>query len=293
MLPADWRRLRAADYPVPADAPLSDLTADLTELLGHPDPELRADVALPALQAWIRRGVYDDLLVGLGDGIATGLTKGLGESGTDSVFRRVGSATVLAACVARDARRPLLPGGKVLDWADRIATWFLSERDLRGHVPGRGWAQSLCHGADAIGVVAASPHCGRAELSVLLEVIGERVTAPTAAAWSTDEADHLAAATLRLLRRDLVPLDQVEMWVATIGDRAFGITAGTGTPDPVAANVDAFIRALYLHLALAPRQPVVRPDLLLTLVAVLRELHPSFLGTAGFDGPAASPSYTR
>ncbi|TIC88806.1 DUF2785 domain-containing protein [Nocardioides sp. GY 10113] len=278
MLPDDWLRLRAADYPVPPDAPLADLTADLTELLGHPDAELRDHVARPALHAWIRRGVYDDLLVGLGDGIATGLGNGLGQSGTASVFRRVASAEVLAACIARDTRRPLLAGGKVLDWADRIATWLLAERDLRGHVPGQGWAQAVCRGADALAVVAASPHCGRAELGVLLEVLGERVTAPGAIAWESDEADHLAGATLRLLRRDLLPLDRVEMWVATIGDRAFGISAGSGGPDPVAANVDAFLRALYLQLALAPKPPAIRSDLLLTVVAVLRELHPEFLG---------------
>ena len=44
-----------------------------------------------------------------------------------------------------------MPGGKVLEWGDRLATWLLRERDLRGFVPGKGWAHAVAHGADALG----------------------------------------------------------------------------------------------------------------------------------------------
>src|SRR5690349_10964915 len=90
----DWRHVSAADFRVPAEHPLSDLTAELTELLGTPDSDLR-ELALDVICTWIERGVYDDLLPGLGDGIATGLTAGIGEHGTDSVFRRSFSALVV------------------------------------------------------------------------------------------------------------------------------------------------------------------------------------------------------
>ncbi len=70
-------------------------------MLGSPDPEQRDGIAYPALATWIDRGVYDDLLVGLGDGMAAGLTVGLGEDGTDSVFRR----SLLGARAGRVPRR--------------------------------------------------------------------------------------------------------------------------------------------------------------------------------------------
>lgn len=291
MTRVDWRHVRAADFPVPDHTSLQDLTAELTELLGSPDPELRDELAVPVLRAWIARGVYDDLLTGLGDGIVSALTATATPPAPPSddaglALRRSRSATIVAACIQRDTAIPLLPGGRVLDWADRIATWWLSEQDLRPHLGGSGWLRSLSHGADALGVIASSPHCGRAELSILLDVIGERVRVATPSAWAGDEADRMAAATVRLLRRGLLTLDQVELWVATIGDRAFGRRSGHGAPDPVAVNADAFVRALYLHLALAPEPPQIRADLLLTVVAVLREMHPDELG--GSPGGASA-----
>ena len=258
-------------------APLLDLTADLTGLLGDTDRELRDELAVPVLGAWIDRGVYDDLLTGLGDGIVVGLANGLGEPHGNSVFRRRASAEVLIRCIERDTGRPLVTGSTVLGWADRISAWLLREEDLRDHVPHRGWVRALSVGADAVGAVAGSPHCSRAELSVLLDVIGERVNAPVPHVWACDEADRLAAATMRLIRRDLLPLEHLEEWLVNVGDRSFEIHPGTGEPDPAAANTDAFVRALYLQLALAPKPPAIRADLLLTVVAVLRELHPNLL----------------
>ena len=53
-------------------------------MLGSTDPDLRDGVAYPVLATWIERGVYDDLLAGLGDGMAAGMTIGLGQIGTDT-----------------------------------------------------------------------------------------------------------------------------------------------------------------------------------------------------------------
>lgn len=278
MAKVDWGTIPRADFRVPDVAPLADLTAELTELLGHADPRQREDVAVPVLSTWIARGVYDDLLSGLGDGIATGLVRGLGEQGTDSVFRRSCSAAILAACIERDLRNPLVPKGKVVDWGDRIVTWLLAERDLRGYVPGKGWARAVAHGADALGVFASSPHCGRPELTVVLDVIGERVTARVDDVWHAGEADRLARATVRLLRRDLLALDEVEHWAARVGEQALVVSDPRAGLEPAAVNADSFLRALYLQLALGPEPPAVRADLVLTLVAMLRELHPDLLG---------------
>lgn len=273
-----WKQIHSDGLAVPSDRPLDDLTAELTRMLGSPDPALRDAIAHPTLSTWIDRGVYDDLLRGLGDGMAAGLQVGLGENGTDSVFRRSFSARVLAECIARDNDRCLLPVETALEWGDRLATWLLRERDLRGFVTGKGWAHALAHGADAIGTLAASPHLTTPELTVLLDVIADRLLLPADAVWTSGEPDRLALATLRVLHRNLVPLDVLEPWIARIGAAA-ATRSSYVDRDPFlrGGNAEAFLRALYLQLSLGPQPPAVRSDLLLVVVDALRDTNPDYL----------------
>jgi hypothetical protein len=273
-----WNQVQAGGLAVPTDRPLGDLTAELTRMLGSADPADRDGTAYPTLSTWIGRGVYDDLLTGLGDGMAAGLQVGVGEDGTDAVFRRSFSALVLAECIARDNGRPLLSGGKVLDWGDRIATWLLRERDLRGWVPGKGWAHAVAHGADALGTLAESPHLYTPELTVVLDVIADRVLLPVETLFTAGEPDRLASATMKVLRRNLVPLRVLEPWIARLAAAA-GVRGSYDDRDPflVSGNAQAFLRALHLQVALGPRPPDVRSDLLLVLVQALKATNPDHL----------------
>ena len=275
-----WKQVVEDDFGVPSDRPLDDLTAELTRMLGSTDPQLRDGTAYPALATWTDRGVYDDLLSGLGDGMAAGLTVGLGEQETDSVFRRSFSVLILGECMARDNAAGLLPATKILEWGDRVSTWYLRERDLRGFVPGKGWAHAIAHGADAIAALANSPHLGTNELTVLLDVLGDRLTVPVEAVFTAGEPDRIAYATMAVLRRNLVPLRVIEPWIARLAAAARG-RAGGRDPFVVRGNPEAFLRALYLQLALAPRPPDVRSDLLLVLVDALKRTNPFFLTSQG------------
>ncbi len=284
MTPVNWQQVLDTDFAVPVDAELADLTADLTRLLADVDPHRRDQVALPVLATWIERGVYDDLLIGLGDGMAAGLRIDPVECEDDSVFRRSFSVLVLAECIARDTQQLLVPSGKVLEWGDRIVTWLLAEQDLRGYVVGKGWAHAVAHGADAIGVLARSPHVGMSELIVLLDVLAERVRRPADRVFASGEPDRLAGATLAVLRRDEVPLDLLETWLSDLVEPPTTSMSPGGSqvdegPFVRLGNVDAFARALYLQLALAPDPPAVRTDLLLLLVESLRTMNPHYLGT--------------
>lgn len=274
----DWKQVHDDDFRVPEGLPLADLTEELTVMLGDTDPALRDAIAYPTLVTWVSRGVYDDLLPGLGDGMAAGLTAGLGERGTDSVFRRSFSALVLAECIARDNTRPLVLGGKVLQWGDAIATWMLREQDLRGYVPAKGWAHAIAHGADALASLAASPHLGRAELTVVLDVVADRLLLRTDERLSSGEPDRLVDTTMAVLRRGSVPLTVLEPWVNRIAAGASPFSRGPVTSDPYLPTAAAqdFLRALYLRLALGSRPPSVRADLMLVLVGLLRETNPSF-----------------
>ncbi|HEY3528086.1 MAG TPA: DUF2785 domain-containing protein [Nocardioides sp.] len=277
MSTAYWQQVRSAEMKVPTDRPLADLTAELTTMLGSPDPVDRDEFAYPILATWIAEGVYDDLLAGLGDGMAAGLTQGLGESGTDSVFRRSFSALVLAECIGRDNAESRLPPVKIMEWGDRVTGWLVRERDVRGFVPGKGWAHAIAHGADALGVLAQSVHFGLTELTVLLDVVADRVLLETAAPLSSGEPDRLALATMTILRRRLVPLRIIEPWLARLTAAATATGAPDTDPYRVTGNPEAFLRALHIQVALAPEPIDVRADLLLELVSALRTTNAAYL----------------
>lgn len=259
--------------PLPTDRPLDDLTAELTRLLGSTDPRQRTQEAYRRLSGWIREGAYDDVLVGLGDGMVTGVEVGLGQSESDTVFRRSWSVKVLADCIARDNEAQVLSPRQLLVWGDRIATWFVRERDLRGHVTGKGPALALAHGADAVAELGRSPHFGVAELTVLLDVLADRLLLPTGCRLVTGEPDRLARATVTILARDLVPLSILEPWIARLANGAVAVDP-EGAVACRAFNTQAFLRALYLQVAHGPERPSVRSDLLLVIVEAMRETTP-------------------
>jgi hypothetical protein len=276
---AFWEQVAADGHRVPTERSLAELTTELTAMLGDPDPSVREDIALETLTTWVSEGVYDDLLEGLGDGMAAGLVIGLGTTSSDTVFRRSGSALILSECLRRDNRVHLMPPDTVLRWGDRLMSWLVRERDLRGFVPGKGWACTLGHGADALGELAQAESIGRLELTVLLDVIADRLCEQTEFRVSHGEDDRLAAATMAILRRDILPMDVLDPWVARLVETATALREDH--PSAVAHNVQAYLRALHLQLALAPSPPSCRADLLLSLISGLKRSNPRLRGDSG------------
>jgi uncharacterized protein DUF2785 len=274
---AFWDRVVAEGHKVPTDRSLADLTSELTAMLGDTDPRLRDGIAYEVLATWVSEGVYDDLLQGLGDGMAAGLMVGIGERGTDTVFRRSFSALILAECVSRDTEMRVVPPDTILRWGDRAAGWLVRERDVRGYVHGKGWAHAVAHGADVLAALAQSPALGRLELTVLLDVIADRVLSESDRLLHGED-DRLALATMQILRRDLLGTDVVDPWLARLAAKARPDFERAGDPYAVAGNVQPFLRALHLQLALAPQPPAQRADLLLTLIDHLKLANPHFLG---------------
>lgn len=282
-----WERVVADGYRVPQGAALDELTIELVSMLGSPDPRQRDDVGYSVLEAWITEGVYDNLLAGLGDGLTLGLREGIGESGTDTVFRRSFSAVALGAVVARDNAVHSLHPSVVLTWADRAVSWYLGEHDLRGWVPQKGWAHAVAHGADLIGTLTASRYLSVDELTVMLEVVGDRLLAPTEHRLVDGEDERLAFATMSLLHRDLVPAEVVESWLDRLSS-VWTESPQPGSPEPaMRANVVGYLRALHLQLLLgvhgtpaqdarpdAAPSPTVRADVLIAVQRALRASAP-------------------
>ncbi len=282
-----WQQVLEGGARVPTDKPLDDLTHELFGMLGDPDPQIRDNLAYTVLATWIGEGVYDDLLAGLGDGSCVGLRSGLGLDGDDSVFRRSFSALVLREVVSRANITGTISPTHMLTWGDRAMTWFTRENDLRGFVAGKGWAHSVAHGSDLLGQFARSFHFGIHELTVLLDVVADRVLTPTTYRMHYGEDDRLAYAVMAVLHRNLVPATVVEPWITRIGSALRAPRGVDEWPCPTAFNAQAFLRALHLQLASGVRGqdnpgdevlfatlPRERANLILTIVETLRAAAP-------------------
>jgi Protein of unknown function (DUF2785) len=245
-----WEKIVEGDFAVPEDRPLDDLTVELVELLGDTDPHVRDELAWRVFTTWIHRGVYDDLLAGVGDGMCEGLTVGLGEDGSDTIFRRSFSILILAGVLTRDNEIHAVHPTNVLRWGDQGLGWFVRERDLRGFVPGCGWAHAVAHGADFMAALTRSRHLDEGGLMVILDAIADRLLAPTSYALTQQEDDRLAYATMALLQRNVVDMALLGPWVERL---ASSWEQGEPTQQPVpaqVANTIHYVRALHAQLLL-------------------------------------------
>jgi hypothetical protein len=271
-----WQQVVADGLQVPTDRSLVEMTEELTRMLGDPDPDVRDGIAFPTIATWIDEGVYDDLLIGLGDGMSHGLVVGLGRVSDDTIFRRSFSALVLTECIDRSTNAGLASAEVVLRWGDQVMGWLSREKDLRDFVPGKGWAHAMAHGADALAALARSPYVGRLELTVVLDVIADRLLDPANTSWISGEDDRLALATMQVLQRNVLGLDVLEPWVVRVAEGARGSGNASENPFRVAGNVQAYLRSLHLQLALGAEHPTVRTDLLLVLITHLRRTNPAY-----------------
>jgi Protein of unknown function (DUF2785) len=272
-----WESVLASGYAVPEGHALDDLTIQLTTMLGSTDPDLRDGVAYPVLATWISRGVYDELLAGLGDGMVTGLSVGLGQTETDTVFRRSFSALILAECIRRDNAHGLVPPDTMLGWGDAVASWIIRERDLRGFVDDKGWAHAMAHGADALRYIAQCLYFGLNELTVLLDVIADRLLTPVERLWTDGEIDRFAQATMAIVRRDVVPTNVIAPWIARISAAA-DLSGHDWSTSPFVStgHPEGFLRALYLQVDFKESTP--QRDVLLPLLkSALKAANPHTL----------------
>lgn len=289
MSEAYWLAVRDSGMVVPTERPLADSAAELVAMLGDPRPDIRDSLVVSILTSWLSSGAFDDSLAALGDGVLPGLRRGLGDDGEPSVYRRSYSALLLGRIIGRDNFQHNLDSATVLRWGDGAANWLATERDHRGWTFGHGWAHAIAHGADFLSALASSRHVATVELSVLLELIADRLCTYTSYAWRHNEPDRLALAVMTIFYRNLVDLPTIEDWLERIGS-ALAPPQDWSTaewPTPVAHNILAFLRSLQLQLAVGvnaraefngqlrfPDQPDHRSDIVLLVLDQLRAADP-------------------
>jgi hypothetical protein len=199
---AFWRQIAGDKYAVPPGSDLVALTNELLGMLASPDPELRDEIAYSTLAAWIyqTRAIDGDGLRAVVGRLLDNLVDGVGERGTDLIFKRSFSALTLSVVVARDNMAPFLTKEE-FSRIERAALAYLhAEQDLRGYAPEHGWMHSAAHTADLLKFIARSRFLDSADQRVVLDAITRKLDAASSV-FTHGEDERFARAVLSIVNR--------------------------------------------------------------------------------------------
>ena len=198
-----WKQIAKNHYAIPAGQEAFPLAKELSGYLGSPDPELRDDLAYSMLAVWITRQKKfspEELVILLEEWQAN-LRAGIGETGTDSIFKRSFSALCLSAIAERDLKDPFLGEERFRTLLNVALTYLGDERDLRGFDPKKGWIHATGHTADLLAALAENKFFTKQDQERVLKAITQRL-ATANEIFSYGEQDRLANAAAVIASRE-------------------------------------------------------------------------------------------
>jgi hypothetical protein len=250
-----FRAIVANHFSVPAGASAFSLAQELTPWLGSPDPTLRDDLAYTILDVWIRHGMLTDAqLLSLLPPLQQNLASSIGDSGSDSVFRRSFSALTLASLAERDLQQPFLSPAQYHSLLAAALTYLRDERDNRGFDPVKGWIHSAAHTADLLAALARNPRFTPPDQQALFAAVEQRLLSATTI-YTYGEQGRLGIALLVVITRSDFQLSAFQDWLAEV--QQDNVVWQKSPPDPV--QLALFENHLYLLEAMAARIPVKTP----------------------------------
>lgn len=260
--------LAATQWKLDDDALRSRLALALLSCLASPDAELRDDLALTALTAWMRGGVLSVELARLIGERTQAMMAAPDETGFGPPF----AALVLAEVARADRLKPLWTAGE-RDVVVTAAARFLSTaRDYRGYDPKDGWRHAVAHGADLLMQLALNPLLDRAQLDRILDAVLAQAT-PGNHFYIFGEGERLARPVIFAARRGL---HSEAEWTAWLGRVALAGAPERGAPTRLDAlarqhNAKALLLPLYASLQ-EGGDAAMRARLLPGLATALRTL---------------------
>jgi hypothetical protein len=283
---AFWQGIVDAKYTVPSTHTPSDLAPELLSLLGSTDSHLRDGIAYGVLETWISRNLYTaDELRSMANQLGENLKRGLGEQGTDTVFLRTFSALVLAEIVYHNNKEPFLSEEDVHQILEQALAYYPAEHDLRGYIPGPGWAHSSAHGADLLFVLAANSFLSASDLERIMQALATKIAPPVAHIYLYNEDQRITRAVLSVLKRDLLSLSFLSTWLDHLtyydGQKISFDGFITGEPRLVPSelgmhvlyNTRQFLSGLYVHLMLDEQKPAIAAEFAPLVLAALQPMN--------------------
>lgn len=252
-----WLALAQNQFELPAGENAFDLLVEMNELLGSTDPVLRDEVAYGAAARWMYRArlltpAQQKQIVEIW---VRNLSIGIGERGTDSVFRRSFSALNLSIAAALDNEAPFLSHAEFESLLGRSLEYLAAERDRRGYDPVKGWMHAPAHTADLLKFLARNPRLARESQARMLDAIaGTCADVGHTFAWG--EEARLAQVVRSLVRRADFDARAFESWLALVPPQRQRVWAMAPAIDPelftALQNLTGVLRAAFVALSLDP-----------------------------------------
>jgi hypothetical protein len=145
------------------------------------------------LATWIvrQKKLSVEQLVTLLEEWKTNLQASIGETGTDSIFKRSFSALCLSALAERDLKEPFLGENRFRALLNGALTYLRDEHDLRGFDAQKGWIHATAHTADLLAALAENKFFTKQDQERVLKAITQRL-ATANEIFSYGEQDRLA-----------------------------------------------------------------------------------------------------
>jgi len=214
---AYWDGLAARHFALADGTDVEPLVEEAVGFLGSTDPALRDGIAYEALATW----VYQDArlappaLERLRSRLQADARRGLGDPEGDGTFRRSFSVLALSVLAAANLKHPWLDEHGVEELVSAGCDALSGERDLRGYVPGKGWAHATAHAADLLKFVGRAPNLSAAQQAKIVRCIATRLrTAGRVFVFGEDQ--RLAAALASLARRPDAALQPLREWCESL-----------------------------------------------------------------------------
>lgn len=260
---SDLQRIKREHYQLREGEQLQDFLTLMLQFIGDPQPELRDDLIYTTFYEWfhdenmLTETELHHLLAVLTD--EQHLFYRIGGGDDSSVFTRAFSILPIALIAERHRKQPFLDQAEFQHLKYSVLRYYREEKDLRGYLPGEGWAHSAAHGADALDELVQCPESDAALQHEVLTAI-QRKLHNGMQIFSEEEDERMVRIVDTMIDKSLLPQQEIADWIG-------GLTHCADLPQsrgPRIARVNSknFLRSLYFRRGKISRGDVLEAAIL-------------------------------
>lgn len=236
------------NYAVSRDISPFDFTLVMMKNIGSTDPELRDLLIHRVISKWIMNDVFsnEQLIELLNINMDNNhLFYKIGEQEDDSVFMRSFCVLNIGTIIYVHRNNRFLSEAAIKSVKENLIQYYSEERDLRGHVDNKGWADSASHGADALDEVAQCDSLNHDDLVDILNAIKSKVCT-NYYTYVDFEDERITTAVVSVINRNILEHSEVITWIKDFEN--IHKTGEYHVDFRMIMNIRNFLRSLYFRL---------------------------------------------